>query len=298
MNLNGIFMGKGKYMTYRQAILQAYKIFLPFQLKPILSCLIFGMALTQMANAVCNATTGAGCPANAFSSGTTISSSSVNSNFVDIWSYLGVSSGVATTGLPIAAGGTGSTTASGAQANLGMGFILVQKLSASNSTELDFTSCFSSSYDEYLIEVVSLIPGTNGAAPLLQFSTDGGSTYDTSAIYDWSMTNILLGAATTGTNNQANVNGIVIFGDSARVGLLSTGAPGLAANFRIFDPLSSSVNKIVYGQGMGHYSANSSRYSYSFGGVYKSTTAVNAFRIIMTSGNIASGAVRCYGAQK
>jgi len=64
---------------------------------------------------------------------------------------------------------------------------------------------------------------------------------------------------------------------------------------KIYDPLSASNYKFVTGTGVGHYSGNSFRYVFTVGGVYRNTTAVNAFRLIMSSGNIASGTVRVYG---
>jgi hypothetical protein len=175
--------------------------------------------------------------------------------------------------------------------------VLLESHTASSSTELDFTASISSSYDEYQIEIIGFNVAANGAAPLLQFSTNGGSSWDTTSIYEWSNNISFMGGATTGGNAQTNVNGISLFSDSGRVGLLSTATPGLVCSFRISDPLSTiNFKNVFFGGGVAVYSGSGGqRYSYNFGGVYKNTAAVNAFRIIMTSGNIAAGTVRCYG---
>ncbi len=102
-------------------------------------CCLLDAVFAQKVHAVCNTTTGSGCPANTFTSGATISSSTMNANFTDIWSYLGVSGGSATTGLPIAAGGTGATTASGARTALGLGSaaVLTAGTALNNVVQLD-----------------------------------------------------------------------------------------------------------------------------------------------------------------
>lgn len=177
----------------------------------------------------------------------------------------------------------------------GGGLVLLESHTASSSTELDFTSSISSTYDEYVIEIINLQAATNAAAPLLQFSTNGGTSYDTSSIYDWGQINDQIGTGTAGGNGQSNHGGMVLFGDSSGNGLLSTATPGMCASLKLYAPLDTSNFKLVDGRGIAHFSGNSARFVFTFGGVYKSATAVNAFRLIMSSGNITSGIVRCYG---
>jgi len=59
----------------------------------------------------------------------------------------------------------------------------IEEHTASNSTSLQFTSCFTSAYDEYKIEIVNLLPATNSVTFNLNFSTNGGTSYDTGANY-------------------------------------------------------------------------------------------------------------------
>ena len=68
-----------------------------------------------------------------------------------------------------------------------------------------------------------------------------------------------------------------------------------AATLKLYDPLNASNYKNSFTDlELGHYSGNSNRYVFQTGGVYRNTSAVNAFRIKMNSGNF-SGTVRCYG---
>ncbi|MHB8303364.1 MAG: hypothetical protein ACYDC6_11085 [Acidobacteriaceae bacterium] len=175
--------------------------------------------------------------------------------------------------------------------------VLLEQHTASNSAELDFTASFSATYDDYQIEILGLIPSTNGAAALLQFSTDGGSSYDAGLIYDWGHNNCTLGGS-SGQNGQTGVGGIVIFADSVGTGLLSSATPGMACSLNIYDPLNATNYKYVAGSGIAQYSGNSLRYIFTVGGAYRQAAAANAFRIIMNSGNIAAGTVRCYGVAK
>lgn len=179
----------------------------------------------------------------------------------------------------------------------GGALVLVEQHTASSSATLDFTTCISSTYDEYLIEILALAPATNGAVLTLRCSTDGGSTYDTSGIYDYSELHTLwAGAATSiGANNGTS---IPLFSDGAGTGLSSSATPAFVGTFRLFDPLSTANYKMLLGSGYGVYSATSGRYQFSTTAQYRSTTAVNAFRLLMTSGNIAAGTIRVYGIAK
>lgn len=202
------------------------------------------------------------------------------------------SAGNAPTGIDKTGAAKGCASISGGSSGA---LVLLESHTASSSAELDFTTGITSTYDEYQIEILGIIPATNGALPKIQFSTNGGSTYDTGNNYDWGQTNDAMGGNSSGTNGQTNTSGIAVFGDGSGVGLSNTATPGLAASFTLYDPLSSTNVKFVSGRGVAVYSGTGSRYMFLFGGVYKITTAANAFRIIMSSGNITSGTVRLYG---
>ena len=56
------------------------------------------------------------------------------------------------------------------------GLVLLEQHTASSSATLDFTASITSAYDDYLIELVNVVPATNTVDLYMRVSTDGGST--------------------------------------------------------------------------------------------------------------------------
>jgi len=211
--------------------------------------------------------------------------------------------GVAVTGTP-AVGDIPTATSSTAatwQAPGGGGggaLVLLEQHTASSSASLDYTSCITSTYDEYVVEMLGIVPATNNAEPYLRFSTDGGSTYDAgSSAYAWTIAFQLLGSTASG-NHAGTSSAIILFDDGSGHGLSSSGLPGWAGRFHLYDPLSSVNWKEITGEGVARYGNAASSYMVNFGGIYTSATAVNAFRFLFSTGNIASGTIRVYGIAK
>jgi hypothetical protein len=122
-------------------------------------------------------------------------------------------------------------------------------------------------------------------------STDGGSTYDTSSIYTYinngkDQTNATGGVCAT---NQSSA----LLSDSTAIGN-GTGE-SYVGRYTLYNP-----GGALYKQLVGEYTCMQSATlrNYVNGSVYKSTTAVNAFRFLMSSGNITSGTIRVYGVAK
>jgi hypothetical protein len=201
-----------------------------------------------------------------------------------------------------------AATATGAVSSVGGltgavpgGWILQEQHTASGSTELDFTTCISSSYDDYRIDLLGVTVTTNGALLRLQYSTNGGSTYDTtSGNYIWASTAVpMTGTATPGGNNGgATATGFNIWSDGSNVGILNTALPGATASLMLFNPASTSQNKTISANGIHVYSGNSTVYSITGSGFWlNAVNAANAFRFIVSAGTFA-GIVRCYGVAK
>lgn len=197
-------------------------------------------------------------------------------------------------------GSSGPATISGNTINVpeyassggGGNFTILEQHTAASATELDFTASIVAGYDDYQIELIGITVGTNGANIGLQFSINGGTSYDTSGIYDWGQNNCEL-AGGGGTNAQGSVSSIILFADSGGGGLLNTAIPGLAGSMKLYDPLNTSNYKFVEVRGVAQYTGGG-RYIFSVGGVYRNTAAVNAFRFIASTGTF-SGTIRCYG---
>src|ERR1041385_3074854 len=81
-------------------------------------------------------------------------------------------------------GSTWSTyaTLSGTDTN---GLVILEQHAASSSAQLDFTTFISSTYDDYVIEGVGIVPASSAVDLRLEVGTGGTPTYDTGSNYEW-----------------------------------------------------------------------------------------------------------------
>lgn len=172
------------------------------------------------------------------------------------------------------------------------GMVLLEQHTANNSATLDFTSCITSAYDDYLIEFVNLLPASGTNYCLMRFSTDGGLNFDANNNYEYALAYVYTAAEAIGGTSASDTK-IVVCGSNWASGTL-----GAIGSVRLIDPLNPSLHKgAVIDIAYYHDSVNGVLRVYGFGR-YKSNSAVNAFRILASSGNLASGTVRCYGLAK
>ncbi len=166
------------------------------------------------------------------------------------------------------------------------GWTLLEQHTASASASLDFTTCISSLYDSYVIQIVDLKPSGSGVYIGWRVSFDGGSTYEA-------------GAGTyTYTTNYWYTTGAVIQGGQAagRIFTASSAISGFAVHLSgtayLFNPAGADYKPIVT-------HGNSDGYGFTSNVYYNAaTTAITAFQILPESGTLTSGAVRCYGVAK
>jgi len=170
------------------------------------------------------------------------------------------------------------------------GLVLLEQHTASSSATLDFASFISSDYDDYLIEMVNMLPATDNVTPQLRVGTGGGPTYDSGANYTWMIVNRPAGAV--GGNGSSGQTSIALF-DSG----VSNSEPS-SWSLRLFNPQSTTANKQFSGTGLVNYFSGPTPFVSLNGGVYVSHTAVTALRFLYSSGNIASGTIRIYGVAK
>ena len=195
-------------------------------------------------------------------------------------------------------GGTGGSST---------GWVLLEEHTASSSGEIDFTgrnvtgqsgATFQSDFDDYILRVVTMQVGTAAATPLLQFSIDGGSTYDTGANYTWGNINVRIPTGSPSAQTLDSTTGISLFSDSSLVGPPASANPGLSTSMDISNPLITGVGKSVQSLGVSQYNGATGIFGFNTWGYWNGTTGANAFRIIPTSGNLASGTFRLYGVSK
>lgn len=171
------------------------------------------------------------------------------------------------------------------------GLVLLESHTASASTELDFTAWSSpSNYDNYVVEVEDMVFSTS-LFPQVQFSTDGGATYDTGTNYSWHEWvdyQTTGAAASSGSGASATY---IPFSDSNIVT-----ASGSALNFtlKMYSPGSSHYKQLVM-EGTDYGVISGFAVNRRVIGMYFSATPVTAFRIKASTGNFTSGTVRVYG---
>lgn len=203
--------------------------------------------------------------------------------------------------------GTGNTqfqiaaVVSGTPTIVASSLVLLESHSASASSSLDFTTrnatgqsgaTFQSDFDDYLMEIVTLVPATDNTDLRLLCSTNGGSTFDTGTNYARSLRLDTAGFSTVLGANSGLANVTL----APNMDTTETQA-SLSATIHVRNPLSASLYKAFKVEG-GYKNNDGNRYALTGSGWYLSATAVNALRLIMSSGNIASGTVRVYGIGK
>lgn len=163
--------------------------------------------------------------------------------------------------------------------------VFIEQQTASSSSALSFTSCFTSSYNNYLIVLEDLLPATNAVNLILEVSTDGGSSYLSSGYsggyWVWSS-----GGGGAGSVGSASMS-LAISQSNSSTNKRCCGE----ITFR--NPLGTSSYKDINARVSGW--DGSSHYTYLANGTNTTTSAVNAFRLKFSSGNISSGNVYVYG---
>ena len=186
-------------------------------------------------------------------------------------------------GPPGVAGAAGAGGGGGA-------LVLLEQHTAVASAALTFTTCISSTYDNYMISIVDLLPDTTNKDLRMEYSTDGGGTWYTTANYY---------SAHVGADNSAGIFRIINSATSAFVLGAGLGVGGHTFQATLFAGLfpSTTFYKTIHGTltyanqtviGIGSF----------FGRLIDTATAFNAFRFKMSTGNITSGTIRVYGVAK
>jgi len=170
------------------------------------------------------------------------------------------------------------------------GLQIISTATASASAAVDFTG-ITSSFDEYQVHLLNVIPATDGAFLTMRTSTDGGSTYDSSASdYRWQQANVksTAFAASRSTGSSAIQVGVGI-GNQAN-------EYGLSAVISIIRPSEATYCTSHYtgcqDDGGGDLAIISGA------GQRLANADVDAIRFLMSSGNIASGIIKLYGVIK
>ncbi len=171
------------------------------------------------------------------------------------------------------------------------GFQFISSQDASTSATLDFTGFDASSYDSYVFILQNVIPST-GAYLLMRTSTDGGSTYDSSAgNYEWAQHG-MINSASHSEDNISSQTSIKLTGDQANMYVSTTA--GVSGRVEVLGPHLTQWTMI--NAGLSYVSNNGNRPAIiNTAGHRESAADVDAVRFLFSSGNIASGTITMYG---
>lgn len=171
----------------------------------------------------------------------------------------------------------------------GGGLVFLDEQVASASATLDFTSIIDDTYDEYEIHCVNMVPATDNVLFEMQFSTDNGSS--------WIATNYHYAGLATFTSG---FNGVVNHTTATALRLGGALGNGTGEHFNVVVRLGNMRGALYKSASwIGHgYSQDPLAWIESTMGLHGTTTAVDAIRLKMSSGNITSGVARLYGIAK
>jgi len=159
--------------------------------------------------------------------------------------------------------------------------VLIEEKTASASANLSFTTGITG-YDKYVLQWNNFLPATNNTDLQLVFSIDGGANY-LAANYD-----SILGQVNSGGYSQV-ASTTYIYLNRAQD---NTGIP-VAGEVTLYNLAGSGV--VCVGSAL--FIAGAGAFG-SFIAATSTATAVNAIRVLSSSGNITQGTFKLYGIAK
>jgi hypothetical protein len=182
-------------------------------------------------------------------------------------------------------GASGVTTA-------GLGMILLGEVAASASATVDLESLISSTYEHYAVDLIDIVPASDGVDLRMLVSEDNGTSYKTGASdYTYGLHQVTNGGVESTAGDTAS--------DYMLVGsiLSNVGSRSFSGQLHLWNP-SSGRHKYMTGQFARTNNAGTGALHNLLGQYVGTTNAYNAVRFLMSSGNITSGTFRIYGVNK
>lgn len=185
-----------------------------------------------------------------------------------------------------------SGTTINASGGSGGALVALEQHTASASASLDFTSFYSSTYDEYLIDIVDLVVATDNVTVSMQYSSDGGANWNSTNNYYSRGTGVANGGgafAVAGGNPTSSF--------TLATGVDNSTSRSITGSLRATAFGSTALDKQIYGNICYSNQTNGGVVVW-FGILTVAATAFNAFKVFASSGNLASGTIRVYGIAK
>ena len=174
--------------------------------------------------------------------------------------------------------------------------VFISKATASASASIEFTSGIDSTYKEYVFYFKNIHPSSDGANFTFNMSTDGGSNYNVTK----TTTAFLARHSETGTGGdlQYKTGEDLAQSTSDQILGVEIGADAdqnLGGTLQIFNPSSSVFVKHFISTTNGNDAYSDFNYNLFIAGYGNTTSAVNAIKFQMSSGNIDAGEILLFG---
>ena len=211
-----------------------------------------------------------------------------------------LSNNITTGGVILPAGITNSSVSavtSFANASGGT-LILLSTQTASASATISFTTGLDSTYDEYIFKFINVRPDTDNTRLEFNLSSDSGSNYNVTKTTTFFET--YHDEADTDTILQYNTGGDLAQSTAFQrlMGNVGNGADeSCSGTLQLFNPASTTYVKHFISDFNSYHGANYSA-RWFVAGYGNTTSAVNAIRFQMSSGNIDDGIIKMYGVKK
>ena len=188
----------------------------------------------------------------------------------------------------------GSGTLSSVDSAFGNGEVLLNTQTASNSTNLTFSSTLiTSTYKEYIWRWHSINAATDSGTFQIGFSSDNGTGYGILKITSYYRGQNSEGGSTGfGTQvfgSKASTDAQPVSGDLGNDTEYCT-----AGEFHLYDPANTTGYKCWWSTSPHNHASQYANLSYA-GGFIKTTSAINNLKFYMASGDITAGQVKMYG---
>jgi len=172
--------------------------------------------------------------------------------------------------------------------------VLLSTATASGSSSIEFTSGIDSTYDVYYFEFINIHPQTDNIVFKFNLSTDGGSNYNVTK------TTTAFNALHLESGSFSELvydTGQDLAQSTADQSLCLSGADAdqaISGSLFLYNPSSTTFVK--------HFTSTSSsvaqqdgEFNYFIAGYGNTTSAINAIKFVMSSGNIDAGTIKMYG---
>ena len=177
----------------------------------------------------------------------------------------------------------------------GSSLVLLETQTASSSASISFTSGIDSTYKEYVFYFVNIHPATDAVKFQFNLSIDSGSNYNVTKTTTW------FRSAHFENDSVANltydINEDLAQSTAFQTLTFNTGNDNdqsCSGYLQLFNPSSTTFVKHFLGSFNNYYSDNGSL-NHFIAGYGNTTSAINAVKFQMSSGNIDAGTIKMYG---